>query len=128
MGTKLETEYGKNLYEFWGNSLTESLNKALDESPGEKVLINLASNEYFKSVHADELEFPVMTPIFLDRKDGGDYKTVSFYAKRARGSMASWIIRNRVSQCEQFQELGKMATNFARALKNQSPVFIRTNS
>ena len=71
MGTKLETEYGKNLYEFWGNSLTESLNKALDESPGEKVLINLASNEYFKSVHADELEFPVMTPIFLDRKDEG---------------------------------------------------------
>ena len=90
-----------------GNSLTESLNKALGESPGEKVLINLASNEYFKSVHADELEFPVMTPIFLDRKDGGDYKTVSFYAKRARGSMASWIIRNRVSQSEQFQELGK---------------------
>ena len=65
-----------------------------------------------------------MTPIFLDRKDGGDYKTVSFYAKRARGSMASWIIRNRVSQCEQFKEFGKMATNFARRSNSQSPVFI----
>ena len=101
----------------FGKLSTESLNKALDESPGEKVLINLASNEYFKSVHADELEFPVMTPIFLDRKDGGDYKTVSFYAKRARGSMASWIIRNRVSQCEQFKELGKWLRILLRTLK-----------
>ena len=129
MGTKLETDYGKNLYEFWGHSLTESLNKAMEESPGEKVLINLASNEYFKSVHAGELEFPVMTPMFLDRKEGGDYKTVSFYAKRARGSMASWIIRNRVSQSEQFEEFAENGYEFcSERSHNQSPVFIRTNS
>ncbi len=129
MGTKLETEYGNNLYEFWGSSLTESLGKALKESPGEKVLINLASNEYFKSVHTEELGFPVMTPIFLDRKDGGDYKTVSFYAKRARGSMASWIIRNRISQCQQFEEFSENGYKFCSERSNdQSPVFIRTNS
>ena len=111
------------------SSDTESLNKALEESPGEKVLINLASNEYFKSVHSGELEFPVMTPIFLDRKDGGDYKTVSFYAKRARGSMASWIIRNRISQSEQFEEFGENGYEFcSERSNNQSPVFIRTNS
>ena len=129
MGTRLETEHGNSLYEFWGNSLTESLNKALASSPGEAIIINLASNEYFKSVHADELDFPVMTPIFLDRKDEGDYKTVSFYAKRARGSMASWIIRNRVSQSEQFQEFAENGYEFcSERSKNQSPVFIRTNS
>ena len=123
----VETEYGKNLYEFWGNSLTESLNKALEENSGEKVLINLASNEYFKSVHSGELEFPVMTPIFLD-KDGGDYKTVSFYAARQRFH-GCWIIQNRISQCEQFEEFGENGYEFcSERSNNQSPVFIRTNS
>ena len=128
MGTKLANPAGKDLYAFWNDTITLALNKAL-EAQGDNVLINLASNEYFKSVHADELEFPVMTPIFLDRKDEGDYKTVSFYAKRARGSMASWIIRNRVSQSEQFQEFAENGYEFcSERSKNQSPVFIRTNS
>ena len=102
MGTKLVTEHGANLYEYWGNTITDSLNKDLDQSPGESVLINLASNEYFKSIHLDHLQCPVVTPSFLDRKEGGDYKTVSFYAKRARGSMASWIIKNRISSAEDY--------------------------
>ncbi len=129
MGTKLETDHGKNLYEFWGNSLTNSLAKALNASPGEEVLVNLASTEYFKSVHVNELPCSVVTPTFLDRKDDGDYKTVSFYAKRARGSMASWIIRNRILESKQLQAFAENGYKFCSERSNDlSPVFIRTNS
>ena len=128
MGTRLETEHGNSLYEFWGNSLTESLNKALASSPGEAIIINLASNEYFKSVHIDELHCPVVTPVFLDRKDGGDYKTVSFYAKRARGSMASWVIRNRISKAKHLSDFTEDGYAFCTERStSESPVFTRTN-
>ena len=83
MGTKLETDSGSNLYDYWGETITNSLNDDLGQSPGENILVNLASNEYFKSVHTSQLQCNVVTPSFLDRKEEGDYKTVSFYAKRA---------------------------------------------
>ncbi|MEG3585994.1 MAG: peroxide stress protein YaaA [Actinomycetota bacterium] len=128
MGTKLETERGSNLYDYWGNTITDSLNKDLDQSPGENVLINLASNEYFKSVRIDQLQSEIVTPSFLDRKEGGDYKTVSFYAKRARGSMASWIIRNRISSPKDFSGFSENGYSFCEERSNDiSPVFIRTN-
>ena len=128
MGSKLRTNSSNDLYGFWGTEISEKLNSDLMESPGEPVLINLASNEYFKSVNPDEVNGPLVTPTFLDKKKGGDYKMVSFYAKRARGSMASWIIRNRVKAANELQSFDEEGYRYDRdrsdALK---PVFLRSN-
>jgi hypothetical protein len=128
MGTKLETKEGSDLYQFWGQEISRRINDDMEESPGEKTLINLASNEYFKSVHEHQIEGNVVTPCFLDRKEGGDYKIVSFYAKRARGAMASWIIRNRVTSSNQFTGFDENGYRYdvARSELNQ-PVFVRSN-
>ncbi len=95
MGTKLENVKGKDLYAFWGSEITNKLNEALAEQ-GDNVLVNLASNEYFKSVKKRELDGMIVTPNFKDYKNG-QYKVISFFAKKARGSMARYIIQNRVS-------------------------------
>ena len=128
MGTKLETKEGSNLYQFWGQEISRRINDDMEESPGEKILINLASNEYFKSVHEDQIEGTVVTPCFLDRKEEGDYKIVSFYAKKARGAMASWIIRNRVTSSKQFKGFDEDGYRYdvTRSELNQ-PVFVRSN-
>ncbi|OEZ91632.1 peroxide stress protein YaaA [Duganella phyllosphaerae] len=88
MGTRLATSRGKNLYDFWGETQTRALN-ALAAEQGAKALVNLASEEYFKSVKPKQLAVPVITPQFEDYK-GGKYKIISFYAKRARGLMARY--------------------------------------
>lgn len=98
MGLKFVNRGGKNLYEFWGEELTESLNRQLPKS-GSQVLVNLASNEYFKSVKARSLDADIVTPAFKDLK-GGKYKVVSFYAKKARGQMARYIIENELNEPE----------------------------
>ncbi|UGA55237.1 peroxide stress protein YaaA [Vibrio sp. VB16] len=98
MGSKLANERGSNLYQFWGSVITEKLNYALNEQ-GDNVLINLASNEYFKSVKTKQIDGTVVTPIFRDCKNG-QYKVISFFAKRARGMMARYIIDNRISSIE----------------------------
>lgn len=106
MGTKLLSPRGKNLYEFWGESLTQSLNKELKAK--NDAVINLASNEYFSAVQPDQLKAPVITPVFKDWKNG-QYKIISFYAKKARGMMAGWGVKNKVSQpfeLKQFKEGG----------------------
>lgn len=95
MGTKLDNAKGKDLYAFWGNDITSKLNEALAEQ-GDNVLVNLASNEYFKSVKKRLLDGMIVTPNFKDYKNG-QYKVISFFAKKARGSMARYIIENRVS-------------------------------
>ena len=128
MGSKLETKSSKDLYEFWGSEITEKLNDDLLESPGDSALINLASNEYFKSVNPEEIKGTLVTPTFLDRKEGGDYKMVSFYAKRARGSMASWIIRNRVKITKDLKDFDEDGYRFDRDRSEPSaPVFLRSN-
>ena len=101
MGTKLDNVRGKNLYEFWGSIITELLNKALIEQ-GDDVLINLASTEYFKSVKKKELKADIITPSFKDWKNG-QYKMISFYAKKARGLMARYIIQNQLTDIEQLK-------------------------
>ena len=128
MGSKLETKSSKDLYGFWGSEITEKLNDDLLESPGDSALINLASNEYFKSVNPEEIKGTLVTPTFLDRKEGGDYKMVSFYAKRARGSMASWIIRNRVKTTKDLKDFDEDGYRFDRDRSEPSaPVFLRSN-
>ena len=96
MGTKLPTDRGDTLYDFWGGEVTELLNADLAESPGPAAVVDLASNEYAGVVQADALDGRLISPRFLDQGPGGDYRIVSFHAKRARGEMAAWLVLNRV--------------------------------
>ena len=96
MGVKVETARGRDLYTFWGDTITDQLNADLAESPGSDMVVNLASVEYFGAVNAAKVDGRLISPAFLDSKDGGEPRIVSFFAKRARGSMAGWVIRNRV--------------------------------
>ncbi len=96
MGSTVTTDRGKDLYSFWGDTITEQLNADMAESPGSNALINLASNEYFGAVNTKQLDSRLVSPVFLDSKDGGEPKIISFFAKRARGAMSGWIIRNRI--------------------------------
>ncbi len=98
MGTRLANERGTNLYQFWGNIITDKLNEALN-AQGDNVLINLASNEYFKAVKPKSLDGQIITPVFKDCKNG-QYKVISFYAKKARGMMARYIIENKIDSVE----------------------------
>jgi len=90
MGLKFANSGGKNLYEFWGEDLTNSLNRQLKKTKSQ-VLINLASNEYFKAIQANALNAEVITPIFKDEKNG-KYRVISFFAKKARGQMVRYVI------------------------------------
>lgn len=101
MGTRLPTKHGKDLYAFWGDHLTTALNDVLVSTKA-KALINLASEEYFKSVKPKALAVPVIAPVFEDWK-GGKYKIISFYAKRARGLMARYAIDKKITRPEQLQ-------------------------
>lgn len=94
MGTKLATEKGKDLYQFWGDVITESLQEALDEQ-GDNILINLASDEYYKAIKPSKLQAYIIKPVFLDRKNG-KYKVIGFYAKKARGLMSRYLITQRI--------------------------------
>jgi cytoplasmic iron level regulating protein YaaA (DUF328/UPF0246 family) len=98
MGTQFENKQGKDLYEFWGGKLTEQINNDLRAAKS-KVLINLASNEYFKSLQANDIDAEIIVPVFKDFKNG-KYKIISFYAKKARGLMSAYIIKNRLKNPE----------------------------
>lgn len=98
MGTKFPNGRGKNLYEFWGSGVTSLLNQDLKES-GSETVVNLASNEYFSVVKKKELKGDLITPIFKDEKNG-EYKIISFYAKKARGMMADFIVREGIQDPE----------------------------
>lgn len=95
MGTRLANPRGKNLYEFWGNRITEAINLAVKETDSQCV-INLASNEYFSAVQPNKLCVPVISPTFKENKNG-TLKIIGLMAKRARGRMANWLINNRFS-------------------------------
>ena len=94
MGTKLPNEQGKDLYAFWGDTITQTLNKAL-AAQGDDILINLASNEYFKSVKPKLLKGRIITPQFKEYKNGA-YKMIGIFAKKARGLMSRYIIQHRL--------------------------------
>ena len=125
MGSKLTTPAGRDLYDFWGSTITEVLNEAIDASPGPRALINLASNEYFSSVDPDQLEAPILTPSFLDEKNGR-LKTISFFAKKARGAMAGWIVRERVKTLKALPEFTGMGYRYdPDRSTREAPVFVR---
>ena len=95
MGTSFKNARGKDLYAFWGARVTDSLKAALEKQK-KPVLLNLASEEYFKVLQPKDLDCPVISPVFQDAKDG-KYKIISFYAKRARGLMARYVVENRIT-------------------------------
>lgn len=101
MGTKLANDNGKDLYAFWQSSITERLNQQLAELSAD-VVVNLASQEYFKAVKVKQLNARIITPVFKDFKNG-QYKIISFFAKKARGLMARFIIQQRITTPEQLK-------------------------
>ena len=98
MGTKLENSKGSDLYDFWDSSITDLLNEDL-ESHKEKVIVNLASVEYFKSVKSSSINGRIVTPVFKERK-AGKLRTLAVFAKPARGMMSSYIIKNKLENVE----------------------------
>ena len=96
MGTRLATDRGDTLYDYWGSSITELLNDDLAESPGPKGVVDLASNEYFSAVDTELLDGRVVSPRFLDEAKDGSFRVIAYWAKVARGTMAGWIVRERV--------------------------------
>lgn len=101
MGTKLDNGRGSNLYQFWGDIITDKINESLDVI-NSSTLVNLASNEYFKSVQPKKVNGTIITPVFKDCKKG-QYKVISFYAKKARGMMARYILDNKIENIEQLK-------------------------
>ena len=124
MGTKMKNENGKNLYEFWGNKITTSIN-ALAKENNSKGIINLASVEYFSSVKTENLDLPVYSPVFKDFKNG-KYKIISFFAKKARGSMARFVIQNKIKNPTDLNKFNLDGYKYsAKDSSEYSPVFLR---
>ena len=127
MGTKLETSQGKNLYEFWGDKIQKNV---LDELKNQKsdLLINLASKEYFTVLGKVPEDVNVISPAFKDYKNG-KYKIISFYAKKARGLMARWIIQNKVTDFENLKDFDVEGYKYSKAESTSTtPVFLRKKS
>jgi cytoplasmic iron level regulating protein YaaA (DUF328/UPF0246 family) len=101
MGTGFANKRGKNLYRFWDDILTDHLNREL-EAQRERVLVNLASTEYWGAVNTKKLHAEVITPVFKDQKNG-QYKIISFFAKKARGMMSAYIVKNQLTEAEQLK-------------------------
>lgn len=99
MGIRFENERGKDLYQFWGDIITDTLNEALAQQ-GDEIVVNLASDEYFRAVKPKKLNARIIKPVFLDEKNG-TFKVISFYAKKARGLMSRYIIEQRLTKPEQ---------------------------
>ena len=124
MGTQLATRHGKNLYAFWGDRITTALNEAMTVNRN-KVLVNLASNEYFSAIQPVDLDGEVVSPVFKDFKNG-KYKIISFYAKKARGLMADFIIRNRLKQPGDLHAFDVAGYRYDKAgSKPGTPLFLR---
>ncbi|MEM8827772.1 MAG: peroxide stress protein YaaA [Cyanobacteria bacterium P01_G01_bin.19] len=129
MGTKLahaklQKLSASNLYEFWQDKITDVINQQLKKLDSQ-IVVNLASNEYFKVVQPKLLKGEIITPIFKDWKNG-KYKIVSFYAKKARGMMSAYIIKNRIEKVEDIKGFTTAGYSFNRELSNDKDlVFTR---
>ena len=125
MGTVYPNPAGKDLYAFWGNTLAESLNKDMAKS-SQKILINLASVEYSKAAKLNSLDADIISPVFKDESKG-KFKIVSFYAKRARGMMAKFLITNRVENPDEIKAFNESGYQFCEQESTDiSPVFKRS--
>ena len=124
MGTKLPTARGKNLYKFWGTKVRENILKELKANKS-NLVVNLASKEYFTVVGSLPTDVNVVSPVFKDFKNG-EYKLISFYAKKARGYMSHWIIKNKVTKPEDLKNFDAEGYKYSKKLSTESePVFLR---
>lgn len=114
MGTKLPVERKKNLYDFWRAEVTQRMNSFLEQSEN-KVLVNLASDEYFKVIDTTKLQAEIIKPSFKDFKNG-KYKVLSFFAKKARGMMSAYIIKNRINEPEALKGFNEEGYSFNEEL------------
>ncbi len=124
MGTRLVNTRGTNLYQFWGDIITQEVNKALSEQ-GDDIIINLASNEYFKSIKPKQLTGRLITPIFKDKKNG-QYKVISFFAKKARGMMVRYLLDNNIEDYDGLIKFDNAGYYYSEADSSlYEPVFLR---
>lgn len=124
MGTGFKNNRGKNLYEFWGDKITEHFNSEFSNQQ-KPTLINLASNEYWSVVKPAKLQADVITPIFKDEKNG-QYKTISFFAKKARGMMAAYVIKNQIKNPEDLKAFDSEGYAFNTKMSKENEwVFLR---
>jgi cytoplasmic iron level regulating protein YaaA (DUF328/UPF0246 family) len=124
MGSRLKTEKGKTLYDYWGDKIAKALKAQADEVKTD-TLVNCASQEYFGAVDLEALGLRVITPVFMEDKPGGP-KIVSFYAKKARGAMARYIIQHRLTDPEALTEFDTGGYSFRADLsETDKPVFVR---
>ena len=121
MGTKLITKTGNNLYKFWENRLHQAL---LSELKNEEEIINLASDEYSKAIQLNKFSNPVITPVFKDLKNG-ELKVISFFAKRARGEMVNFIIKNKIKNSENLKSFSNLGYQFTEGTKKGVFLFTR---
>ena len=122
MGTKIKVGESKNLYEFWKNTLTNSLVKEIST---DGFLINLASEEYFKVIDKSKINIPIITPVFKDIKNGKS-RVISFFAKRARGKMCNYIIKNRISTIDEIKMFNRNNYIFSEDESSENKlVFVR---
>jgi len=116
MATKLATTRGKNMYQFWGTKISESVRAQLKrEKSG--VLLNLCSAEYFKAIKSDRLDTKVITPVFKEFRDGS-YRFITLYAKKARGSMCNYIIQNHIVDTEELKSFNVAGYQFNKKLSS----------
>ena len=118
MGSKLKGDHGNTLYDFWDNKISQNLNKYAREI-GTNVLVNCASNEYFNAIKPNTLELRVVTPVFMERKDGKE-KIISFYAKNARGAMARFIIQNQITEVEDIKNFNLDRYSYNPSISDES--------
>ncbi|MQQ08551.1 peroxide stress protein YaaA [Epibacterium sp. SM1979] len=127
MGSRLKNPRGKNLYDYWGRQISDALNVQAAEA-GARMLVNCASQEYFGAVDLDALEIPVVTPVFMEDKEGTP-KIVSFYAKRARGAMARFVIQNRLTEAKSLLDFDLGGYAYQPSLSTpEKPVFLRSGA
>lgn len=127
MGTRLSNPAGKDLYAYWRKTLTPALEQAVEDS-GTPVLVNLASNEYFKAIDAKAFRHRIMTPVFKDEKNGQS-KIISFYAKKARGMMSAWLLKEDVDSPEGLKDFDVAGYRFSSAAsQGDTLVFLRSEA
>jgi len=126
MGTRLDTEYGQNLYQFWDDRITRNLNAQLKQLKADS-LINLASNEYFKSIRKDKLKARIITPVFKDYYQG-KYRIIGFFAKKARGQMTRYLIDNKVTEANALKSFDRGGYSYNASFSNDREwIFTRSS-
>ena len=124
MGSKLKTEQGNNLYEYWNKTIALEINK-LSRKTNAKILVNCASQEYFQAVDMTTLKLKVINPIFMEKKNG-ENKIISFYAKKARGLMARYIIENKLREISDLKKFNLENYNYQKELSTETNlIFLR---